>query len=374
MGWVQRQRSPSSSFHDSRPFVAAVAARHSRPPAALEQWSQSAHGGAPPILSPAADDRLPAIDARSAIRLLAPQQMADAAGPIMTRRLSIAALPRPPKTCGDQNGPAGFSRATPERRIAQRNVSRAVIICRRRPCDTRLSRWRRLLARWQRLDAYGLGAGTAGGSSWGDGLSAGFPKCACRRCARPAARRPEPNHRRADEPRPRRGYGARSRRQSDHAARRAVAALRTAGTGCAVRRRCWNSAPPSPPRSLTAAWPDASDWLRPLSSNEPRFSAPASYRVPPVSHLELARYWGAATTPAAASEERAADSFYLSPVPHSPSWNSPPTGAAANSATPFPEPPSALSWGSRAGSADSGQWTGGSSGSETIRGPIRRYA
>ena len=83
---------------------------------------------------------------------------------------------------------------------------------------------------------------------------------------------------------------------------------------------------PSQRTSPAAGWPDASGWLRPLSSNEPRFSAPATYPVPPVPHLESASYWGAATTLAAPSEEGAAHSFYLSPVPHSPSWNSVPTG------------------------------------------------
>ena len=70
--------------------------------------------------------------------------------------------------------------------------------------------------------------------------------------------------------------------------------------------------------------------------------------IPPLAHLDSAKYWGAAPAPSGASEPPPANRFYLSPVPQAPSWDQTPTRAADSTAQIFPQPPSPSDWGTSA--------------------------
>jgi hypothetical protein len=78
-------------------------------------------------------------------------------------------------------------------------------------------------------------------------------------------------------------------------------------------------------------------------------------------HLDSARYWGVAPSPASA-QRMPGNGLALSPVPQAPSWDHVPTHAAASAAQIFAEPPSPTSWSMPASGAGT---TGASSPDES---------
>jgi hypothetical protein len=107
----------------------------------------------------------------------------------------------------------------------------------------------------------------------------------------------------------------------------------------------------SPPQKLSA-WENAptSPSLYPFLPQPAAAYSPAPQPndartvVPPLEHLDSARY-RAGPTPQGASEQLPSRGLYLSPVPQAPSWDSVPTYPLDGAGKIFPQPPSPTSWG-----------------------------
>jgi hypothetical protein len=186
----------------------------------------------------------------------------------MTRRLSIAALPRPPKTCGDQNGPAGFLEQRRSGGLLSGMFPEPQSFADAGPA---VSDFPGGADHWLGSNGstpIGLGAGVAGGSNWGNGLSNGFPNALVGGAFDP--------HRAGQS----RTVTALMNHGLDADTARAAA-----GNPTILRAVLWQLHAPRGPSALSeadvgpaprsqhtspsAGWPDASDSPRPLSSKEP---------------------------------------------------------------------------------------------------------
>jgi hypothetical protein len=167
----------------------------------------------------------------------------------------------------------------------------------------------------------GLGAGIAGGSSWGDGLSNSFPNAL-------AGGMFDPRHA---------GQSRTVATLMNHGLDEDTARA-AAGNPTMLRAVLWQlhaplERPPSSPDEPAPA---------PIVANAGVPATPAPPTAPAFpQHLDSARYWGAARTPA--GTEPMPSSSYLAPVPRAPRWEQ-----VVPSETPWsvsPQLPSPTSWG-----------------------------
>ena len=89
--------------------------------------------------------------------------------------------------------------------------------------------------------------------------------------------------------------------------------------------------------------------------------------ISPIEHLESAKYFGAASmTPQAGSEQMPTSDYYLSPVPHAPSWGAIPSRARAEAAELLPAPRTPWFWSAPRGNPNARQGASGGDEAENF--------